>query len=69
MNASHNQRLVDRLVDSGLVDLDRVLIPKIQYIKINGVLAASYSDSGQAVQDYTHLKSMFPGKNIELVGE
>lgn len=69
MNASHNQRLVDRLVDSGLLDLDRVVIPKTQYIKINGVKVVCYSDSGQAVQDYTHLKSMFPGKNIELVGE
>lgn len=69
MNASHNQRPIDCSVDCGLLGLARVVIPKIQYIKINGVLAASYSDSGQAVQDYTHLKSMFPGKNIELVGE
>ena len=69
MNAPQNQGFVDRLVDSGLLDLDRVVIPKTQYIKINGVKAVCYSDSGQALHDYTHLKNMFPGKNIELVGE
>lgn len=69
MNASQNQRPVDRLVDRGLFDLDRTVTPKTRYIKINGVPVAYYSDSGQALQDYTHIKNMFPGKNIELIGE
>lgn len=69
MNASHNSRPNSIDTHCGTLGVDHIVIPKVQYIKINGAKVVCYSDSGQALADYTHVKDMFPNLQIELIGE
>lgn len=69
MNASHYSGPSSIDTYCRTLGVDHIVIPKVQYIKINGVKVVCYSDSGQALADYKHIKSMFPDKKIELVGE
>ena len=44
-------------------------VPRVTHIKINGTSVVFYKDSGFALDQYTHLKNLFPNTQIELVGE
>lgn len=70
MNVSTCQRSID------FVDLcaeylhdHSCSVPRVKHIKINGTSVVFYNDSGLALDQYMHLKNLFPNTQIELVGE
>lgn len=69
MNVCNSQGSVDFVDLCGLHLHGCTSVPRVTHIKINGTPVVMYNDSGLALEQYTHLKNLFPNTKIELVGE